>query len=95
MQAARRVYYATNLIGLQGKGSLLKLLLHIPPSEIPEVAALPCAAAVGFGNCKIPKRDAPALDGLLVPLNDLPGIVLASSDIGLRRRRTFVSSGPI
>ena len=84
MQPARRVYYATNLAGLQRKGGLLELLLHVPPAEVPEIAALPGAAAVGFGDGKVAEGDAPALDALLVPLDDLPGVVLASGDVGLR-----------
>ena len=57
MQTARRVDDGADLSGLEGKGGLLKLLLHIALAKVAQVAALAGAAAVGLGLGQLAEGD--------------------------------------
>lgn len=85
MQPARRIDHTRDLTRLQGKGSLLKLLLHVTLAEVTQVAPLTGTAAVGLGDGQVAKGDFAALDALLVALDDLLSLVLATGDVGLDR----------
>lgn len=83
MQPARRVHDARDAAGLQGKGGLLELLLHVALAKVAEVAALAGAAAVGLGDGELLQGGVAALDALLVALDDLLGVILGARDGGL------------
>lgn len=81
MQSTRRLDNSRDLAGLQRKGGLLKLLLHVAFAEISQVSLLVGAAAVGLGVSQVAEGDLAALDALLVALDDAPGLVLAAGDV--------------
>lgn len=81
VQATGRVYHTRDVAGLERKGGVLELLLHVAAAEIPQVTPLTCAAAVGLGNCEVAEGDLAALDALLVGLDDLLCVVFAAGDI--------------
>lgn len=75
MQSASRLYHVAHLTGLQCKSSILKLLLHIAPAEVSQIAALSGRRAVGLRQRQLAQGDA-ALDLLLMLLDDLQGVLL-------------------
>ena len=83
VETARRVDDARDLARLQGEGGVLKLLLHVTPSKVSQVAPLTRAAAVGLGQGQLAQGDLALLDALLVGLDDGVGLALAACDLGL------------
>lgn len=81
MQATGRVHHARDVAGLERERGVLELLLHVAAAEIPQVAPLTCAAAVGLGDCEIAEGDLAALDAFLVGFNDLLCVIFAPGDI--------------
>ena len=73
MQSTSRIHHPANLIHVQSKRRVLELLLHVPLAEISQVAMLPSADAVGFGESKVAKTNAlgriGGLDAALVILD--------------------------
>ena len=84
VQPTGRVHHTRDVTGLERERGVLKLLLHVATAEISQVAPLARAAAVGLGDCEVAERDLPALDALLVRLDDLLCVFLAAGDIRLR-----------
>lgn len=81
MQATGCVHYTRDVTRLERESGVLELLLHVATAEIPEVAPLTCAAAIGLGNCEVAEGDLAALDALLVSLDDLLCFFFAASDV--------------
>jgi hypothetical protein len=75
VQPARRVDDAADLAGLQRKGGVLKLLLHVAAAKVAEVAPLARAAAVRLGLGQVAQARPAAPDRLLVALDDLAGVL--------------------
>ena len=85
MQPACRVHHARDLAHLERKRSILKLLLHVSPPEVAEVATLPSAAAVRLGQRELAQRDLSSVNLPLVFPNDLLCVGLGAGDLGLVR----------
>lgn len=83
MQPTCGVNYRRDLAGLECKSSILKLLLHITPSEITQVSPLASTAAVRFGKGELAKSDIVSLDAILVAFDDAQGLVLGARNLGL------------
>lgn len=81
VQATGRVHHTRDVTGLERECGVLELLLHISTAEIPQVAPLTCAAAVGLGDREVAEGDLAALDALLVGLDNLLCFFFAASDI--------------
>lgn len=89
MQATGRFHNPRDLTGLQGKGGLLKGLLHVSFAKVTQIAALAGTTAVGLGNRQLGQGLFFGLDNLLVILlDDLSSFCLGAGDfVGFPARR--------
>lgn len=83
MQSTGRVHHSGDLARLKRESGLLEGLLHIAVAKDSKVTTLPGTAAVGLGHSQLAQSDLVVLDALLVTLDDLAGLVLGTSDLGL------------
>lgn len=83
MQAARRVHHRRNLPGLERKGGILKLLLHIALAEVAQVPLLAGAGAVRFDLGELAERRLAVLDFLFVLLDQGQCLVFCAGDLAL------------
>lgn len=86
VQPARRVNHPRDLAGLERKGCVLKLLLHVSPPKVAKVATLPGAAAVGLGQSQLAQRDLSSVNPRLVVADNLLCFALGARDLGLAVR---------
>lgn len=82
VQAACRLNDAAHLAGLEAKGGVLELLLHVALAKVAQVAALAGRGAVRLGGGDVAEAGA-QLDLLLVALEDRAGFFLGAGDFGL------------
>lgn len=80
MQPTRSIYYARDATRLQGKGSVLKLALHVALAKVPQIAALAGTATVRLGDGEVLQGRLAAVDALLVVLDNLLCVFLRARD---------------
>lgn len=87
MNSRGRLHHSTHLAGLQRKGSIFKLLLHLAFAEEAQVTSLAGTTAIRLGNGKIAQSGRPRPDLFLITFEQLYGVLLGPCDVCLSPAR--------